>query len=102
MLTFQATALETLAARCCSNLGPMHMPHSSTQGAYNKHRNIEFYTDPALLSRTASTLGYTDTGILRVQDFFRNHVCSGICKALGLKAVQPECIQMQGVWPLAE
>ena len=68
-----------------SHFGFLHTDHEHTvldvQGVGTT------YTDPAIVSRQQLKYGYTDTGYNGLQAFFRKHVCSPVCKALGLRHV---------------
>eukprot|EP00667_Euglena_gracilis_P010460 EG_transcript_10639 len=67
--------------------------HFSFQHSGHEHLVLDVqgvegrYTDPAIVSRTASKYGYTDTGLQGMQGFFANHACNHLCHKLGLAPV---------------
>ena len=56
-----------------------------------RHRHFlgagETFTDPAVVSVDVGRFGYTDTGLKGIRDFFKNHKCNEVCRALGLTPV---------------
>eukprot|EP00906_Rhabdomonas_costata_P037124 RCo052188 len=73
---------------------------------YSSHRYIildvqgvgETYTDPAVVSVEQGRFGYTDTGLKGIKDFFKNHVCNEVCRAMKLPTFTENTIPNDVRW----